>query len=162
MHTTKQAPCKIIKGSKVNTIISKSCKHPLLLLPQLVQKKQSGTGHNKSYTASGKGKVGQVWCSGVKDLLPRNNDALGLMGSTQVGIFKLASAYCQQLMGDNNALQQKLPTVAEQLKAIQMSKRPADIDTSLQTAVAEALVDNFHGEGLSVRPDAAAIKKRFG
>ena len=122
--------------------------------------KQQGRwhGHNESYTSVGVGKVGEVWCGGVKDLLPKGSDPLGLTGPTQVGIFKLASAYCQQLMADNNAIKQKLPTVAEQLKTLQMSTRPADISSSLQTAVAAALIDNFHGEGLSIRPDAATIK----
>ena len=107
-------------------------------------------------------KSSSLWCSGVKDLLPKSNNILGLTGPAQVGIFKLASTYCQQLMADNEAGKQariqKLPTVATQINALTFSQRPADIDASLQSSLAAALVDNFHSQGLAVRPDAATTK----
>ena len=124
------------------------------------RKGEESIGWHGSYT--NKSEVGKVWCSGVKDLLPKSNALTGLTGPTQVGIFKLASVYCQQLMQDTDAGKQartrRLPTVASQLNALTMAKRPADIDSALQNSIAAAFVDNFHGEGLSVRPDAATIK----
>lgn len=104
------------------------------------------------------GEVGKVWCSGVKDLLPKSNDILGLTGPTQVGIFKLASTYCKELMQDNDrgkqARVQHLSAVATQLNAIKMSQRPAAIDTSLQNSIAAAFIEHFHGTQ-TARPDAA-------
>lgn len=104
------------------------------------------------------GEVGKVWCSGVKDLLPKSNDILSLTGPTQVGIFKLASTYCKELMQDNDygkqVRVQQLSAVATQLNAIKMSQRPAAIDTSLQNSIAAAFIEHFHGTQ-TVRPDAA-------
>ena len=104
------------------------------------------------------GEVNKVWCRGVKDLLPKSNNILSLTGPTQVGIFKLASAYCKELMQDNDsgkqARVQQLSTVATQLNALKMSQRPAAIDTSLQNSLAAAFIEHFHGRQ-TVRPDAA-------
>ena len=98
----------------------------------------------------------------MKDLLPKSSNLLSLTGPTQVGIFKLASAYCHQLMQDNDAAKQartqKLPTVAEQINAITMLPRPAAIDSARQHAIAAAFVDHFHDTELAVRPDAATTK----
>lgn len=118
------------------------------------KKQQWGHGSYHTYV----GEVNKVWCSGVKDLLPKSNNILSLTGPTQVGIFKLASAYCKELMQDNDrgkqARVQRLSTVATQLNAIKMSQRPAAIDTSLQNSLAAAFIEHFHGTQ-TVRPDAA-------
>jgi len=119
-------------------------------------KTQQWGHHGSHYTYVGE--VNKVWCSGVKDLLPKSNNILSLTGPTQVGIFKLASAYCKELMQDNErgkqARVQQLSTVATQLNAIKMSQRPAAIDTSLQNSLAAAFIEHFHGRQ-TVRPDTA-------
>ncbi len=118
------------------------------------EKNSEGGWHHNTF-------VGKVWCSGVKDLLPKSSNVLSLTGPTQVGIFKLASTYCKELMQDNDngeqARTQRLPTVATQLNAIKMSQRPADIDTALQNSIAAAFVDHFH-DTQTVRPDAETTK----
>ncbi len=135
--------------------------HGQLMASAATSCKRKHGHHGKGYTLVGKGAVNQLWCSGVKDLLPKSSHILSLTASTQVGIFKLASAYCQQLMQDNDngkqARVQKLPTVAAQLNDIKMSQRPATIDTSLQNSIAAAFVNHFHGTQ-TVRPEAATTQ----
>ena len=150
-----------IMHTKVGALPSKTNDVPLVSTAvETCSAEQRQHTHSHSNTKSS-----SLWCSGVKDLLPKSNDILGLTGPTQVGIFKLASTYCQQLMADNEAGKQariqKLPTVATQINALTFSQRPADIGASLQSSFAAALVDNFHSQGLAVRPDAAAMKKNL-
>lgn len=123
---------------------------------------QSVCKRNAGFEMVGKGKVGSELCS-VSGLLPSGGGAgvssgalLGLTGAGQVGIFKLGSAYCSQLMEDSakgkKTRLQRLPSVAEQINAITLSKRPADMTEALHSAVAKALVENFHGSS-GVRPN---------
>ena len=110
----------------------------------------------------GEGKIGNEFC-GVSELLPSGGGAgvssggvLGLTGAAQVGVFKLGSAYCQQLMEDSSTGQQtrsqRLPEVAEQINDLNLNTRPADISEDLRSAIAKALIENFHGK-LNARPD---------
>lgn len=119
----------------------------------------------------GEGKVGNEFCQ-VSGLLPSGGGAgvnsggvLALTGAGQVGIFKLGSAYCAQLMEEGNegkqTRSQRLPSVAAQLNAITLSTSPADLSDALRSAVAKALVENLHGAGLAIRPDQQKMEQEL-
>ena len=78
--------------------------------------------------------------TGVKEMLPLDNAINSFSGPVQVGMFRLASEYCGQMLNDRQLRQTKLPE-------IDFSSQPAvALAVEKRSEVASLFIDKFWGQ----------------
>lgn len=76
----------------------------------------------------------------IREMLPRDNAIDSFSGPVQVGIVRLASEYCGQMLGDRQLRKDKLPEIdfsSQSAVALSIDKRPQ---------VATLFIDKFWGQ----------------
>lgn len=95
----------------------------------------------------------------VAVILPRKNSLDGFLGAVPVGIFRLASAYCNQLVNGEDAeeTQNKLFSEPEsEIKINFIGRADVVLASEKQSVVANAFIDAFWGENLVLGKDRDA------